>query len=83
MPLWLFLLSDFFLPPGSAVQVPYVDMTISLITLTIPLAAGLLIRRCKPKVAEYLVSKVLKPCSFVIMILMTSVPALRFDRELT
>lgn len=73
MPLWLFLLSDFFLPPESEIKVPYVDMSISLITLTLPLGIGLLIRHCKPKIAEFLVLKVLKPCSFVIMILMFTV----------
>jgi len=73
MPLWMFLLSGFFLPPGSAVQVPYIEMSISLVTLTLPLGIGLLIRRCKPKVAQFLVDKVLKPFSFVIIILLFSV----------
>lgn len=73
MPLWMYLLSGFFLPPGSPIQVPYVEMSISLVTLTLPLGIGLLIRRCKPKVADFLVNKLLKPCSFVIIILIFSV----------
>ncbi|EFX76606.1 hypothetical protein DAPPUDRAFT_248773 [Daphnia pulex] len=64
MPLWLWLLSPFFLPPGSSVQVPFLDMAVSLILLTVPLGIGLLIRRFKLSVAEFLTVKIIKPFSF-------------------
>lgn len=70
MPLWLWLLSGFFLPPGSSVQVPYLDMTISLICLTVPLAIGLLIRRFKRNWADFISTKVIKPFSFIIIFIM-------------
>jgi sodium/bile acid cotransporter 3/5 len=63
MPLWLWLLSPFFLPPGSSVQVPFLDMAVSLILLTVPLGIGLLIRRFKLSVAEFLTVKIIKPVS--------------------
>lgn len=70
MPLWLWLLSGFFLPEGSSVQVPYVNMAISLILLTFPLGIGLLIRRFKLSLAEFLTGKILKKFSvfFIIFI---------------
>ena len=73
MPFWLWLLSGFFLPPDSEVQVPFVDMTVSLILLTAPLGIGLLIRRFKQTWADFLVAKVLKPFSFVLLVAMFSV----------
>ncbi|KAI9555076.1 hypothetical protein GHT06_017591 [Daphnia sinensis] len=70
MPLWLWLLSGFFLPEGSSVKVPYVNMAISLILLTFPLGIGLLIRRFKLSLAEFLTGKILKKFSvfFIIFI---------------
>ena len=73
MPLWLWLLSGFFLPEGSAVQVPYLDMAVSLILLTVPLGIGLLIRRFKLSLAEFLAVKVIKPFSFFFIIFMFGV----------
>lgn len=66
MPLWLWLLSGFFLPEGSSVQVPYLDMAISLILLTFPLGIGLLIRRFKLSLAEFLTVKIIKPVTTII-----------------
>jgi predicted Na+-dependent transporter len=64
------LLSDSFLPQGSAVAVPYVEMTASLIAFTIPLGVGLLIRRFKPKVARFLSERMMKPFSFLCIFVM-------------
>ena len=68
MPLWLWLLSRFFLPEGSVVKVPFLDMAVSLILLTVPLGIGLAIRRFKLSVAEFLTVKVIKPFSFCFII---------------
>ncbi|XP_057377742.1 ileal sodium/bile acid cotransporter-like [Daphnia carinata] len=68
MPLWLWLLSGFFLPEGSSVQVPYVNMAISLILLTFPLGIGILIRRFKLPLAEFLTGKILKKFSIFFII---------------
>ncbi|KAK4024157.1 hypothetical protein OUZ56_009545 [Daphnia magna] len=68
MPLWLWLLSGYFLPEGSSVQVPFLDMAVSLILLTFPLGIGLLIRRFKLSLAEFLTVKIIKPFSFFFII---------------
>jgi len=46
MPLWMWFLSGYFLTPGSAVKVPYIELVVSLAALTVPLLIGLLIRQC-------------------------------------
>ena len=71
MPLWLWLLSGFFLPEGSSVKVPYDNMALSLILLTVPLGIGLMIRRFKLSLAEFLTGKILKKFSvfFIIFII--------------
>ena len=68
MPLWLWALSRFFLPEGAIVIVPYLDMAVSLILLTVPLGIGILIRRFQLSVAEFLTVKVIKPFSFFFII---------------
>jgi hypothetical protein len=68
MPLWLWLLSGFFLPEGSSVKVPYVNMTLSLILLTVPLGIGILIRLFKLSLAEFLTGKILKKFSICFII---------------
>lgn len=73
MPLWIFLLSGFFLPEGSAVQVPYLDLAISLILLTVPISIGLLIRRYARKVADFVTLKFIKPFSFVLLFIVFGV----------
>lgn len=49
-------------------QVPFLDMAVSLILLTFPLGIGLLIRRFKLSLAEFLTVKIIKPVSFIISI---------------
>ena len=73
MPFWLWLLAGYFLDENSMVQVPFVDIALSLIFLTIPIGIGLLIRRCKPKVAEFVTNKFIKPFSFFVIVLMLGV----------
>ena len=79
MPLWIFLLSGFFLPEGSVVQVPYLDLAISLILLTIPISMGLIIRRYARKVADFVTLKFIKPFSFCILIIIFSVSYLHIS----
>lgn len=82
MPLWMWLLSGYFLTPGSAVKVPYIELVVSLAALTVPLLIGLLIRQCNTSMAQFLAQKMLKPCTFIILAVMGAV-RLIFDKFLT
>ena len=70
IPIWLWIFSDYFLPPGSPVTVPYLEMTVSLVAFTLPLGLGLLLRRFKPRIAQFLSEKMMKPFSFFCIFVM-------------
>jgi len=70
MPFWLWLLSGFFLTEGSMVQVPFLDIALSLIFLTIPIGIGQLIRYFKPNIAKFITEKFIKPFSFCVILLL-------------
>lgn len=67
MPLWMFTLGGQLLLRGN-VQVPYLNLTFSLIALTLPLGIGLVIQHKLPKVAAFLRS-ILRPCTVCVMVL--------------
>ena len=73
MPFWLWLLSGFFLNESSNVQVPFLDIALSLIFLTIPIGIGQLIRYFRPKMASFITDKFIKPFSFCIILLLWGV----------
>ena len=68
MPFWLWLLSGYFVSEGSVVKVPFLDIALSLIFLTLPLGIGLLIRHYKPDVAQFITAKCIKPFSLFVPI---------------
>ena len=68
MPFWLWLLSGHFLNENSVVKVPFKDIILSLVFLTFPLAIGLLIRRYKPDIAQFITAKCIKPFSIFVLV---------------
>ncbi|RWS08981.1 P3 protein-like protein [Dinothrombium tinctorium] len=67
MPLWLFLVGGYVTDDPNFV-VPYQNMIISLLGLTIPIAIGLLIQRYKPNLAE-ISKKILRPFTVILLII--------------
>lgn len=53
MPMWMFTLGQKLLKEGN-ITIPYVNLVGALLSLTIPLAVGLTLQRCKPTWAEFL-----------------------------
>ncbi|KAI1297204.1 P3 protein [Halotydeus destructor] len=70
MPLWMFTLGKHLLEQGN-VQVPYTNLMMSLIFLTIPLIVGLLLQKYKPTLAARLKS-LLRPFTFVVITIAVS-----------
>ena len=68
MPFWLWLLSGYFISEGSVVKVPFLDIAMSLIFLTFPLGIGLLIRRFRSDVAQFITVKCIKPFSIFVLL---------------
>ncbi|RWS00186.1 P3 protein-like protein, partial [Dinothrombium tinctorium] len=66
MPLWLFLLGKKVVDNPNFV-IPYLNMIISLLALTIPIVIGLLIQRYKPKWGE-ISKKILHPFTVILLI---------------
>lgn len=82
LPLWLWLLSGYFpsldiQQNGNQLKVPYSDMVVSLFLLTIPIGIGLLIRRFKRNVAEFISTKIIKPFTFCCILTMFGVKTLK------
>ena len=68
MPFWLWLLAGFFVSESSMVKVPFLEIAMTLVFLTVPLGLGLLIRRFYPKIAQYVTDKIVKPLCFIVLI---------------
>jgi len=51
MPLWIFALGRVYLDP-SIVEIPYMSLARSILTIVIPLAVGIIIRKCSAKTAD-------------------------------
>jgi solute carrier family 10 (sodium/bile acid cotransporter), member 3/5 len=73
MPLWIWLLSGFFVPEDSEVTVPYRDLALSLVLLTVPIGFGLLARRFARRLADFITNKFIKPFSFCVLVLIFGV----------
>jgi sodium/bile acid cotransporter 3/5 len=65
MPLWIFTLGREMLREAN-VRIPYINLTVSLVSLTLTLAIGLAIQKYKPVLAAFL-KKIMKPLTAVIM----------------
>lgn len=65
MPLWIFTLGREMLQEAN-VRIPYINLTVSLVSLTLTLAIGLAIQKYKPLLAAFL-KKIMKPLTAVIM----------------
>ncbi|XP_047468766.1 sodium/bile acid cotransporter-like [Penaeus chinensis] len=67
MPLWMFTLGSSLLEENANIHIPFVNLAISLITLTVPVCLGIFLRMKRPAVAEK-GKRVIKPFSFFILI---------------
>ena len=65
MPLWIFTLGREMLQEAN-VKIPYANLMISLISLTLTLGIGLAIQKYKPGLAAFL-KKIMKPLTAIIM----------------
>lgn len=70
MPLWIFTLGREMLAEAN-VKIPYFNLTISLVSLTLTLGIGLAIQRYKPTLAAFL-KKIMKPLTAIIMTVVIS-----------
>ena len=66
IPFWLFTLGQVFLE-GTDIQIPFTNIIISLISILVPVAIGILIQKKRPRVAK-IILKLLAPV-FVVLIL--------------
>ncbi|CAG0897275.1 unnamed protein product [Darwinula stevensoni] len=65
MPLWLWILAKSLTPEGEyTIQVPYGQLILSLLFLTVPLACGLLIKQKRPKWAA-ISDRIIRPLTFI------------------
>jgi sodium/bile acid cotransporter 3/5 len=66
MPLWVFLLGEVIIA-DTQIVIPYFKITTYGVMLVVPLLIGVSVRRCLPKVADFMV-KVMRPVSFLLII---------------
>ena len=66
MPLWVFLLGEVIIA-DTRIVIPYFKITTYAVMLVVPLLIGVGIRKCAPKVADFLV-KIMRPISFLLII---------------
>merc|ERR1719237_1290983 len=66
MPLWVFLLGEVIIA-DTQIVIPYFKITTYAVMLVVPLLIGVGIRKCLPKLADFLV-KIMRPVSFVLII---------------
>lgn len=71
MPLWLFTLGRNFFAVGE-LKVPYVRLLASLLLFIFPVGIGLLIKRFRPKWAEFS-KKIIRPYSMIVMLFFVTV----------
>lgn len=70
MPFWMFTLGQK-LTQGASMQVPYGNLVISLITLTVPIGLGLFVRARRPNWAEK-GAKIIKPFTLIVILIFMS-----------
>ncbi|XP_063868660.1 ileal sodium/bile acid cotransporter-like [Scylla paramamosain] len=70
MPFWMFTLGQK-LTQGASMQVPYGNLVISLISLTVPIGMGVGLRAWRPKWADK-GAKIIKPFTLVVILLFMS-----------
>jgi len=66
MPFWIFVLGEVIID-GTTIVVPYFKITTYAVMLVVPLLIGISIRKCLPKVADFMV-KILKPLALFLII---------------
>jgi len=66
MPLWIFLLGEVIIA-GTPIVVPYFKITTYAVMLLVPILIGISIRKCLPKVADFLV-RLLKPLALFLIV---------------
>ena len=66
MPLWVFLLGEVIIA-DTQIVIPYFKITTYAVMLVVPLLIGVGIRKCLPKLADFLV-KIMQPVSFVLIL---------------
>ena len=66
MPLWVFLLGEVIIA-DTQIIIPYFKITTYAVMLVVPLLIGVSIRKCLPKVADFLV-KIMKPVSLFLIV---------------
>lgn len=68
IPLWLFLLGRLIFERAN-LGVPYLQVTLLASSLLIPLAIGILIKKCSPRIGKILV-RIMKPLSLIFLLIM-------------
>ena len=66
MPLWVFLLGEVIIA-DTQIVIPYFKITTYAVMLVVPLLIGVGIRKCLPKLADFLV-KIMRPVSFLLIL---------------
>ena len=67
MPLWVFLLGDVIVAGTHISDIPYFTITKYAVLLVVPLLIGISIRRCLPKVANFMV-RFMKPLALFLIV---------------
>lgn len=70
MPCWLFTLGRY-ITAGSPIAFPFTNILISLVTLIVPCAAGIILKHFKPNVEEK-AKKIIKPISLLLIAVLIS-----------
>jgi len=66
MPFWIFVLGEVIID-NTQIVIPYFKITTYAVMLVVPLLIGVSIRKCLPKVADFMV-KIMKPLAFFLII---------------
>jgi len=66
MPLWVFLLGELIIA-DTQIVIPYFKITTYAVMLVVPLLIGVSIRKCLPKVADFMV-KIMKPLALFLIV---------------
>lgn len=72
MPLWMFTLGSNLLEENDNIQIPFANLAISLVALTVPVCIGIIIRLKRPNWADN-GRKVIKPFSLFLLLFFMSV----------
>eukprot|EP00092_Neocalanus_flemingeri_P002795 GFUD01002992.1.p1 GENE.GFUD01002992.1~~GFUD01002992.1.p1 ORF type:complete len:451 (+),score=87.44 GFUD01002992.1:40-1392(+) len=66
MPFWIYVLGEVIID-GTQIVIPYMKITTYAVMLVVPLMIGVSIRKCLPKVADFMV-KIMKPLALFLII---------------